>query len=79
MIIDSIPVLNTPIEANSVVLSQNTLNEITQALTSDQVTNDPLIFAPKSSSYGIFSQPDRFLKVDDSWYNSLRQALGMAS
>ena len=79
VIIDSIPVLNTPIEANSAVLSQNTLNEITQALTSDQVTNDLLIFAPKSSSYGIFSQPDRFLKVDDSWYNPLRQALGMAS
>jgi phosphonate transport system substrate-binding protein len=79
VIIDSIPVLNTPIEANSSVLSQATLDKITQALTSDQTTNDPLIFAPKSNTYGIFSQPDRFLKVDDAWYNPLRQALGMAS
>ena len=55
VIIDSIPVLNTPIEANSDVLSQKTLDEITQALTSDQTTNDPLIFAPKSFNYGIFS------------------------
>jgi phosphonate transport system substrate-binding protein len=79
VIIDSIPVLNTPIEANSNVLSQETLDKITQALTSNQVTNDPLIFAPQSSQYGIFTQPDRFLKVDDAWYNPLRQALGMAS
>ena len=79
VIIDSIPVLNTPIEANSDVLSQKTLDKITQALTSDQTTNDQLIFAPKSSQYGIFTQPHRFLKVDDSWYNPLRQALGMAS
>ncbi len=79
VIIDSIPVLNTPIEANSSVLSQQTLNEITQALTSDQTTNDPLIFAPKSTKYGIFSRPGRFLPVTDAWYNPLRQALGMAS
>jgi phosphonate transport system substrate-binding protein len=79
VVIDSIPILNTPIEANSTVLSQATLDKITQALVSDQVTNDPLIFAPKNNSYGIFSQPDRFLKVDDAWYNPLRQALGMAS
>jgi phosphonate transport system substrate-binding protein len=78
VIIDSIPVLNTPIEANSNVLSQETLDKITQALTSDQVTNDPLIFAPKSAQYGIFTQPNRFLKVEDAWYNPLRQALGIS-
>ena len=78
VIIDSIPVLNTPIEANSSVLSQATIDKITQALTSDQTTNDQLIFAPKDSKSGIFTQPDKFLKVDDSWYNPLRQALGLS-
>ena len=58
VIIDSIPVLNTPIEANSNVLSQKTLDEITQALTSDQTTNDQLIFAPKSSQ-SLVSSPNR--------------------
>ena len=50
MIIDAIPVLNTPIEVNSAVLSQDTLDKITQALTSDQTTNDQLIFAPKRAN-----------------------------
>ncbi len=76
-IIDSIPVLNTPIEANGNVLSQETLDKIAQALTSDQTTHDPLIFGAKDSK-SIFTQPDKFLKVDDSWYNPLRQALSMS-
>ena len=78
MIIKSIPVVNTPLEANSAVLSQKTLDEITQALTSDQVTNDPKIFAPKGSKGSLFVQPHRFLKVDDSWYDPMRKVLGYA-
>ncbi len=78
VIIDAIPVLNTPIEANSNVLSQATLDKITQALTSDQTTNDQLIFAPKDSKSLVFTQPHRFLTVDDSWYNPLRQSLGLS-
>jgi phosphonate transport system substrate-binding protein len=76
VVIDAIPVLNTPIEANSNVLSQDTIDKITAALTADSTTNDTLIFGPKGSN-SIFTQPDKFLKVDDDWYNPLRQALGM--
>lgn len=78
-IIKSIPVLNTPIEANSAFLSQKTLDAITQALTSDQTTKDPLIFAPSGSKGSVFVQPHRFLKVEDSWYDPMRKVLGYSS
>ena len=77
VIIKSIPVQNTPLEANSAFLSQKTMDAITQALTSDQVTNDTKIFAPKGSDGIVFTQPHQFLKVDDSWYNPMRQVLGI--
>ncbi|MBU2699498.1 phosphonate transport system substrate-binding protein [Sporomusaceae bacterium BoRhaA] len=76
VVIKSIPVDNTPFEANSEFLSQKTLDEITQALTSDQVTNDPKIFVPKGAKGSLFAQPHRFLKVDDSWYDEMRKVLG---
>ncbi|MGO8692632.1 MAG: phosphate/phosphite/phosphonate ABC transporter substrate-binding protein [Rectinemataceae bacterium] len=78
VIIKSIPVQNTPFEANDSVLDQATLDKITAALISDKVTNDPMVFEPKSDSgAGLFSQPHRFVKVDDSWYNPMRQVLGL--
>lgn len=77
VIIDPIPVQNTPIEANSAFLSQKTLTAITQALTSDKVTKDSKIFSPKGANGTVYVQPDRFLKVDDTWYNPMRKVLGI--
>jgi len=79
VIIKPIPVQNTPLEANSAFLSQKTLDAITKALTSDQVTKDSKIFAPKGSDGLVFVQPHRFLKVEDAWYNPMRQVLGFKS
>lgn len=75
-IIKSIPVFNTPFEANSAALSQKTLDAITQALTSDQTASDAKVFAPKGSKGSVFVQPHRFLKVEDSWYDPMRKVLG---
>ena len=77
VIIKSIPVFNTPFEANSAYLTQKTLKAITMALTSDAVTKDPLIFAPKGSKGSLYVQPHRFLKVDDSWFDPMRKVLGL--
>lgn len=79
VVIKSIPVYNTPLEANSAVLSQQTMDKITQALTSDQVTHDQKIFAPKGTKGSVFVQPHRFVKVDDAWYDPMRKVLGYAS
>jgi len=74
----SIPVQNTPLEANDSALDKATLDKITQALVSDKVTNDPMVFQPKSGSgAGLFSQPHRFVRVDDSWYDPMRKVLGL--
>ena len=78
VIIKSIPVQNTPFEANDAFLDQPTLDKITQALVSDKVTNDPMVFQPKGGSgAGLFVQPHRFVKVDDAWYDPMRQVLGI--
>lgn len=78
VIVKSIPVQNTPFEANDAFLDQPTLDKITQALVSDKVTNDPMVFQPKDSSgAGLFTQPHRFVKVADAWYDPMRQILGI--
>ena len=77
VVIKSIPIFNTPVEANSTALSKQTLAAITKALTADEVTKDQLIFAPKGSNGSVFVQPHRFLKVDNSWYDPMRKVLGL--
>jgi len=77
VIIKSIPVLNPPVEVNSKYLSQKTMDEITQALTSDEVANDPKIFAPAGTKGSDFKKPARFAKVTDAWYDPMRKVLGI--
>jgi phosphonate transport system substrate-binding protein len=77
VIIKSIPVLNPPVEANSEYLSEKTMDEITEVLSSDQVANDPKIFAPKGSKGSDFYRPCRFVKVTDAWYDPMRKVLGI--
>jgi phosphonate transport system substrate-binding protein len=79
VVIKGIPVQNTPLEANKAFLSQKTLDQITNALISDSVTKDTKVFAASGATGGVFSQPHRFLKVDDSWYDPMRKVLGYSS
>jgi phosphonate transport system substrate-binding protein len=76
VVIKSIPINNTPLEANKAFLSQKTIDAITTTLVADDVTNDSKVFAPSGSPGSVFVQPHRFLKIDDSWYDGMRQALG---
>ncbi len=78
VIIKSIPVQNTPFEANNAFIDQPTIDKIVAALIADKVTNDPMIFQPKGASgAGLFAQPHRFVKVDDTWYDPMRKVLGI--
>jgi phosphonate transport system substrate-binding protein len=78
VIIKSIPVFTTPFEANDAFLDQATIDKIVQGLTSDQVTNNEAIFRPKGSkAAGLFRQPHRFLKAQDSWYDPMRKVLNI--
>jgi len=78
VIIKSIPVLNTPFEANDAFLDKTTLDKIVKALIADTTTKNPAIFRPKdSTTAGIFFQPHRFINISDSWYDPMRQVLGI--
>ena len=77
VIIKSIPVLNPPVEVNSAYLSEKTMKEIADVLTSDAVANNPKIFAPAGSKGSDFTRPARFVKVSDAWYDPMRQVLGI--
>ncbi|MDA3889150.1 MAG: PhnD/SsuA/transferrin family substrate-binding protein [Allgaiera sp.] len=77
VVIKSIPVLNPPFEVNSAYLSDKTMAEITDVLTSDAVANDPKIFAPAGAKGSDFQRPARFVKVTDAWYDPMRKVLGI--
>jgi phosphonate transport system substrate-binding protein len=77
VIIKSIAVLNPPVEVNSKFLSQKTMDEIAKALTSDEVANNPKIFAPAGVKGSDFQRPARFAKVTDAWYDPMRKVLGI--
>lgn len=78
VVIQSIPVLNPPVEVNSRYLDAKTMREITRVLTSDKVADDPKIFAPASQANASdFQRPARFVKVTDAWYDPMRKVLGI--
>jgi phosphonate transport system substrate-binding protein len=76
VIIKSIPVLNPPVEVNSAYLTEKTMKEITDALTSDAVAKNPKIF-PTDGKGSDFQAPARFVEVTDAWYNPMRKVLGI--
>jgi phosphonate transport system substrate-binding protein len=77
VVIKSIPVLNPPVEVNSAYLSDKTMKEITDVLSSDEVAKNPKIFAPAGAKGSDFQAPARFAKVEDSWYDPMRKVLGI--
>ncbi len=73
VLIKALPVMNAPFIANTGALSPKTIDALTTAFTSDEVINNPKIFLPKDSKdKGLFKQPQRFLKVEDAWYQPIR-------
>ncbi|MGE4273494.1 MAG: PhnD/SsuA/transferrin family substrate-binding protein [Desulfitobacterium sp.] len=74
VVISVTPVLNAPIIGNADTMSKETIDKIITTLTSDEVAKNPLIFVPKDSSgKGIFKAPQRFLAVEDAWFNPIRE------
>ncbi|WP_456277344.1 PhnD/SsuA/transferrin family substrate-binding protein [Bacillus sp. AK128] len=73
------PVLNAPFVVNTETLSEEDVAAMKEAFTSDEVANDQTIFIPKDSEVkGLFSKSDqeRFLEVEDAWFNPVRELSG---
>ena len=73
--ISSEPVLNSPIVINTKVVSEEDQKKLSEAFTSDEVTNNEKIFVPKGATFkGFFPKEgkEKFSKVEDSWFEPVR-------
>ncbi|MHC5249556.1 phosphate/phosphite/phosphonate ABC transporter substrate-binding protein [Enterococcus sp. LJL90] len=73
-IIQTTPVLNGPIVANTETLDEETVDKIVEAMTSDEVAENTAIFAPEGET-GFYEKKgeDRYVEVTDEWYNPIRE------
>lgn len=78
VIISATPVINPPIVANSGLLTADEIKRLQDKLTSDEVANNPRIFATKAEIDAGFkplfrkTKEERFLVVDDAFFNPIR-------
>ncbi len=75
-VIQSTPVLNEPFAYNGDTLSPEDVKAIQELFTSDEVANDSLIFYTEDSGEpGLLEKKSdqmRFVTVEDSWYDPIR-------
>lgn len=78
VIISSTPVINAPLVANGSMLSADEIKRLQEKLTSDEVANNPRIFATKAEIDAGFkplfrkTKDERFLVVEDSFFDPIR-------
>lgn len=78
VIISSTPVINAPFVANSSMLNADEIKRLQDKLTSDEVANNPRIFATKAEIDAGFkplfrkTKDERFLVVEDSFFDPIR-------
>ena len=75
VVIDCTAVLNGPFAVNTGALKAEDIEKIKAALTSDETTNNSKIFFEKGKSTGLIEKTgkEHFSKVEDSWYNPIRE------
>jgi len=78
VLISSSPVINAPFVANSTMLTAEEITALQTLLTSDDVANNPKIFATKEAIEGGFTPllkktgDERFIVVEDSFFDPFR-------
>ncbi|WP_431028881.1 PhnD/SsuA/transferrin family substrate-binding protein [Lysinibacillus sp. LZ02] len=76
VLIQVTPVLNAPFVVNTSVLAAEEVQTLKELLTSDETANNTSIFVPEDSGgSGLFykSADERFLEVEDAWFNPIRE------
>lgn len=75
-VLKALPVLNAPIVVNRDTVSNDEVQKIKAALTSEETANNPGIFKMSGQDVkGIFpkwTEKTRLIEVDDAWYDKLR-------
>jgi phosphonate transport system substrate-binding protein len=78
ILVATVPVLNAPIVMNTNMLTDEEVAALVKAFTSDETAKNPLIFAPSGSdTLAFFREGQRFLAVEDSWYDPIRVLSGL--
>lgn len=72
VLIETVPVLNAPLVVNTGLLTDDELQAVIDAFTSDEVAGNTDIFGDD----GFFREGQRFLQVEDSWYDPIRRLAG---
>ncbi|MBD8067910.1 PhnD/SsuA/transferrin family substrate-binding protein [Bacillus sp. PS06] len=76
VLISVTPVLNAPFAVNKDKVSDEDVQALVEAFTSDEVANNEKIFVPKDSGVsGLFykTADERFVNVEDDWFNPIRE------
>lgn len=74
VLISVTPVLNGPFAVNTSAMNKDDISKIQAAFTADSTSNDSKIFYKKGGKGLIEKTKDEhFVKVDDSWYNPIRE------
>jgi phosphonate transport system substrate-binding protein len=78
VLVATVPVLNAPLVMNTNILTEEEAAALKRAFTSDETAANTLIFAPKDSgTKALFRQGQRFVLVDDAWYDPIRALSGL--
>lgn len=76
--IATVPVLNAPIVMNTGLITAAEVEALRAVFTSKETMANPLVFAPKDSKIKTFFRAgERFLPVEDKWYDPIRKLAGM--
>ena len=73
VLVETVPVLNAPLVMNTDLLTNDEIAAVQAAFTSDEVANNRRIFGDE----GFFREGQRFLRVEDSWYDPIRRLSGL--
>lgn len=76
VLIETVPVLNAPIVMNTNLLTDEEVAALRAAFTSEEIMANEDIFGPEGSS-AFFETGERFLLVDDKWYDPIRRLSGL--
>lgn len=77
-LIATVPVLNAPIVMNTNLLTEEEIQSLQAAFTSDATASNPKIFAPDGAdSLAFFDEGERFVLVTDEWYDPIRVLSGL--
>ncbi|MFP4112750.1 MAG: PhnD/SsuA/transferrin family substrate-binding protein [Spirochaetota bacterium] len=73
VLVETVPVLNAPMVVQTDMLTDEELEAVREAFTSDEVAQNTRIFGDE----GFFREGQRFLAVEDEWYDPIRRLSGL--